>query len=76
MAIETIGNYQLHLVAYELAPGCWDPFVSVFRFDEAVQDFKCVAEKLHAAPEPLASYDEAIDAARRKGTALIEAGGH
>lgn len=75
MAIETIGNYQLHLIAYEApAAGLWDPFVTILRFDDAAGDFKCVLEKHHAAEQPLASYDEAIDAARRTGNALIDAG--
>lgn len=75
MAIETIGNYQLHLIAYELSPsGLWDPFVTILKFDEQAQDFKCVIEKHHASEKAFASYDEAIDQARRAGTALIEAG--
>lgn len=75
MQIETIGKYQLHLIAHELSDsGKWDPFVAIFKFDDAANDFKCVQEKRHAANEPLASYGEAIDAARRAGTALIESG--
>ncbi|MGH8807731.1 MAG: hypothetical protein ACREX0_07630 [Noviherbaspirillum sp.] len=75
MQIETIGHYQIHLIAYELSDsGRWDPFVRIFKFDDATQDFKCVLDKQHAAGEPLASYDEAIDAARRAGTKLVEAG--
>ena len=73
MAIETIGDYQLHLVAYELPSGSWDPFVTVLKFDDATQDFICVAEKLHGSTAPLPTHDQAIDAARRTGTALIEA---
>lgn len=75
MQIETIGKYQLHLVAHEVAGGGrWDPFVTILKFDDEVQDFRCVLEKQHAAPEPLATYEEAVDAARRVGTALIEEG--
>lgn len=74
MAIETIGHYQLHLIAYEVAEGLWDPFVTILRFDDAAQDFKCVLEKHHASEQPLPSYDEAIDAARRAASALVEAG--
>jgi hypothetical protein len=74
MAIETIGNFQLHLTAYELPSGLWDPFVTVLKFDDAEQDFICVAEKLHGSAEPLATHDLAIEAARRTGTALIESG--
>lgn len=74
MAIETIGNYQLHLIAYELSrSGLWDPFVTIMKFDDATQDFRCVLEKHHASDQPFATYEEAIDAARDAGTALIEA---
>jgi hypothetical protein len=75
MAIETIGKYQLHLLAYEM-PGSdqWDPFVTIERFDDARQDFVCVVERRHAADEPSASYKEAIEVARRFGTRLIETG--
>jgi len=75
MAIETIGHYQLELIAHEVSgTGLWDPFVSIFRFDDEAGDFKCVLEKHHASGKPLPSYDEAIDAARRIGSALVEAG--
>jgi hypothetical protein len=75
MAIETIGNYQLHLIAYELPQsGRWDPFVSILKFDEAARDFKCIIEKHHASDNAFATYDEAIDEARRVGTAMIEGG--
>ncbi|HYD62798.1 MAG TPA: hypothetical protein VEC35_20765 [Noviherbaspirillum sp.] len=75
MQIETIGKFQIHLIAHEL-PGKaqWDPFVSIHRFDDEEQDFKCVLEKHHAADHPFPSYEEAIDAARRTGTALLESG--
>jgi hypothetical protein len=73
MAIETIGKYQLQLFAYELPQnGGWDPFVTILAFDEAADDFKCVVEKHHASSEAFASYDKAIDEARRVGTAMIE----
>lgn len=73
MQIETIGKYQLHLIAHEL-PGKegWDPFISILRFDEGQQDFQCVLEKRRAADHSFASYEEAIDAARRAGTALLQ----
>lgn len=73
MAIETIGKYQLHLFAYELpAADQWDPFVTIERFDDGRGDFVCVVERRHAADKPCATYDEAIEAARRMGTRLIE----
>ena len=75
MQIETIGKYQLHLIAHELPGiGKWDPFVTVMLFDDDKQDFKCVLDKRHAADHPFPSYEEAIEAARRAGTAFIESG--
>jgi hypothetical protein len=75
MAIETIGHYQLHLFAYEVAgTGLWDPFVTIFRFDDNAADFKCVLKDHHASEQPLPSHDAAMDAARRAGTALVESG--
>ena len=74
MAIETIDDYQLHLVAYELSSVGWDPFFTILNFDEAADDFRCVAEKLHASDAPLPTHGEAIEAARRAGTAWIETG--
>lgn len=74
MAIETIDNYQLYLIAVELPSGQWDPFVTILKFDEDAQDFKCVVEKHHASDNAFATYDEAIDEARRVGTAMIETG--
>jgi len=71
MQIETVGKYQLHLIAHELPGSLWDPFVTVLRFDDELQDFKCVLEKRRAADEPCSSYAEAIEAARRAGNALI-----
>ena len=75
MQIETIGPYQLHLFAYELPePGGWDPFLSILRFDDIIQDFRCVLSRHHASTTPAATYDEAIDQARRVGNALIKSG--
>jgi hypothetical protein len=75
MQIETIGKYQIHLFAYELpGSGLWDPFVSILRFDDGTKDFICILERHHASEAVFATYDEAIDEARRAGTALIDAG--
>jgi hypothetical protein len=72
MATETIGKYQLYLTAYELpGSGLWDPFVTVLKFDENAQDFKCVLEKHHASDTAFETYEAAIDQARRAGSALI-----
>ncbi|HYC42379.1 MAG TPA: hypothetical protein VEB70_05280 [Noviherbaspirillum sp.] len=75
MQIETIGKYQLHLIAHELpGKGEWDPFITILRFDDEQQDFRCVLEKRRAADHTYTSYEDAIDAARRAGTSLIQAG--
>jgi hypothetical protein len=75
MQIETIGKYQLHLIAHEL-PGKqeWNPFITILRFDDEQQDFRCVLEKRRAGDHPYSSYEDAIDAARRAGTSLIQSG--
>ncbi len=67
MQIETIGKFQLHLIALEIADTCWDPFVTIMKFDDSAQDFVCVLEKHHAG-DPQASYEEAIEVAREAGT--------
>lgn len=73
--IETVGNYQLHLFAYELPQsGLWDPFVTILRFDDMRQDFVVVLEKHHVSNKAFATYDEAVSEARRTGTAMIEQG--
>lgn len=76
MQIETIGQYQIHLTAHELSgTGGWAPFVEIEKFDERKQSFICIVEKRRAAAEPLPSYEEAIEAARRAGNALIAQAG-
>jgi hypothetical protein len=73
MATETIGKYQLYLLAYELPEsGLWDPFVTVLKFDDAAQDFRCIIEKHHASETAFDTYEAAIDEARRVGTMLVE----
>lgn len=73
MQIETIGKYQVHLIAHELSGTAgWAPFVEIEKFDDDKQSFVCVVEKRRAAAEPLPSYEEAIEAARLAGNALIE----
>lgn len=75
MQIETIGKYQLQLIAHELpGKGEWDPFITILRFDDEKQDFRCVLEKRRAGDHPCPTYEEAIDVARRTGTSLIESG--
>ena len=73
MQIETIGRYQLHLLAHELPGGRgWDPFVTIMKFDDVAGDFRCVVEKRHASETPSPNYEEAIEIARRAGTALMQ----
>lgn len=73
MQIETVSNYQLHLIAHELPPpGGWDPFIEIHKFDEQKQDFICVVEKRRASAQALPSYAEAIEAARQAGNILIK----
>lgn len=75
MQIETIGKYQLHLIAHEVSgSGRWDPFITILRFDDEKQDFTCVLAKRRAADHEFDDYEAAIDAARLAGTALIESG--
>lgn len=76
MQIETVGRYQLHLIAHEISGNRWDPFVSVYEFDDEIRDFKCVHEKMHAAQEPAESYEAAIEIARRTGNDLIHQSRH
>ncbi|HJV85939.1 MAG TPA: hypothetical protein VJ698_10720 [Noviherbaspirillum sp.] len=73
MQIETVGKYQLHLIAHEV-PGGWDPYVSVYEFDDEVQDFRCVLEKHHASAQAIADYDDALEVARRTGNRFLETG--
>ncbi|WP_151634593.1 hypothetical protein [Noviherbaspirillum aerium] len=73
MQIETIGKYQLHLVAHELPGGReWDPFVTILKFDDSAGDFRCVVEKRRASETPALSYEEALEVARRAGTELLK----
>lgn len=74
-AIETIGKYQLHLLAVEVPEKRgWDPFVTIMRFDEEEEDFQCALEKYPASDHVFSSYDAAIEQARRAGNALIQSG--
>ncbi|HEY8606658.1 MAG TPA: hypothetical protein VIM12_06055 [Noviherbaspirillum sp.] len=71
MQIETVGQYQLHLIAHELPAGGWDPFVSIYRFDSRADNFQCVLDKRHVEGR-FESYEDAIDAAVRAGNTLIK----
>lgn len=75
MQIETIGKYQLHLIAHEIgSSGEWEPYVVIQKFDDRKQDFVCVIEKRRASDHPFHDYEEAIEAARRYGNELIASG--
>lgn len=72
MATETIGDYQLHLTAYELSSGHWEPYLKIDKFDMERQDFICVLEKYRVTNNPLNNYESAIEAARQAGNAFIQ----
>jgi hypothetical protein len=73
MQVETVGNYQIHLIAHELPPpGGWDPFVEIYQFDEEKQDFRCVLEKRRVSERALPSYEAAIEAARHFGNGMVQ----
>ena len=74
MQIETIGKYRLHLFAYELPSGSWDPFVTILRFDDEIQDFKVLLDRHHVSETAFPTYEDAIEEARRVGTAMLETG--
>ena len=61
MQIETVGHYQLHLIAHELPGNKWDPFIAIFKFDDEAQDFKCVSEKQRAAARQIGRRGREID---------------
>lgn len=74
MAIETIGNYQVHLNAVPaMGSPKYAPYVTIARFDEDAQDFVTVVDKVRApGDEVFATEDEAEEAARRYANQLIE----
>lgn len=72
MATETIGKYQLHLLAYELPGGKgWEPFLTIDLFKDNIQDFVCVLEKYRVSHQLYPSYEAAIEAARRAGNDYV-----
>jgi hypothetical protein len=71
MATETIGDYQLHLIAHELSDGRWEPYLKIDKFDVERQDFICVLEKYRVTESPLEDYEIAIEAARQAGNNFI-----
>lgn len=75
MAIETYGKYQLHLIAYQLPEqGRWAPYLMIHKFDDRSGSFACVLDKHRVAGDAVfETYEEAIDAARNAGNALLEA---
>jgi hypothetical protein len=75
MMTETIGKYQLHLLAYEIPnTGKWEAFLTVHRFDDTRQDFVCVTEKHPVSDSAYDSYDAALEAARQYGNEAVASG--
>jgi hypothetical protein len=76
MAIETVGKYQIHLMAMPSDGNAkYAPYVTISRFDDEAQDFRVVVEKARAAGDHL--YDtenQAEEAAREYANFLIEQG--
>lgn len=67
MTVETIGDYQVHLIARPISSsGPWAPYVVIEKFDEKLGDFACVMEKHRVGDERVfETEDEAIEEARR-----------
>ena len=74
MEVETIGKYQLHLLAIELGDGQWDAYVSILRFDDRAMDFVLLLEKFPAPGGAWPRYEDAIEAARVAGNKLVGSG--
>lgn len=76
MAVETLGKYQLEFEPFELSgTHRWVAYLSIHKFDDAMQDFVCVVKERRIATEGgFASAAEAVEEARRVGNALIRAG--
>jgi hypothetical protein len=74
---ETVGKYQLHLLALQSSErGQWIPYLTIHRFDDTTENFECVLEKRRVSDSNVfASETQAIDEARRAGNAWIDAHG-
>jgi hypothetical protein len=73
--IETLGSYQIHLLALEVAtPPGWDAYLTVTQFRQAAQDFIPVLEKFSVPGGPFPDEATAIDAARVLANTLLERG--
>jgi hypothetical protein len=64
------------LVAYQLPEnGQWAPYLMIHKFDDGSESFQCVLDRHRVAGDRLfATYEEAIEAARHAGNAVLEAG--
>jgi hypothetical protein len=71
--IETIGAYQVHLIARTISSsGPWAPYVAIDKFDESIDDFRCVLDKHRVSGERVfATEEEAIAEARRHAMELL-----
>lgn len=76
MAKETIGRYQLHLIARQVSgSGKWAPYLVIERFDDSAGDFKLVLETQRVAGDAEFDTEEAAEeAARQHGNILVREG--
>jgi hypothetical protein len=76
MAIETIGDYQVHLNAVPaMGSPQYAPYVTIARFDEEKQDFVTLVDRARApGDEVFDTEEEAEEAARRYANQLIARG--
>jgi hypothetical protein len=73
MLIETIGKYQVHLIARSISSaGPWVPYVVIERFDERLNDFICVMEKHRIGDgRVFETENDAFEEARRYAASLL-----
>lgn len=76
MAVETLGKYQLEFDPFELSgTHRWVAYLSIHKFDDALQDFVCVVKEQRIAGEGgFTSAAEAAEEACRVGNDLIRTG--
>lgn len=76
MAIEYFKNYRLELIPFELSgTDQWAPYLAIYKFDDALQDFRCVFVKQRVSGDAVFACEaDAVDESRLVGNALIETG--